>query len=30
VPNKFFEAHGCVIDANGQDWDEAWGHTGKA
>jgi hypothetical protein len=29
VPNKFFEADGRVIDANGQDWDEAWGHTGK-
>ena len=30
VPNKFFEADGRVIDANGQDWDETWGHTGKA
>ena len=29
VPNKFFEADGRVIDAAGQDWDEAWGHTGK-
>ena len=29
VPNKFFEADGRVIDANGQDWDDAWGHTGK-
>jgi anti-sigma factor ChrR (cupin superfamily) len=29
VPNKFFEADGRVIDANGQDWDEAWGHTAK-
>ena len=27
VPNKFFEADGRVIDANGQDWDETWGHT---
>src|ERR1700693_5658919 len=27
VPNKFFEADGRVIDAAGQDWDEAWGHT---
>jgi anti-sigma factor ChrR (cupin superfamily) len=30
VPNKFFEADGRVIDANGQDWDETWGHTGKS
>jgi anti-sigma factor ChrR (cupin superfamily) len=30
VPNKFFEADGRVIDPNGQDWNEAWGHTGKA
>jgi anti-sigma factor ChrR (cupin superfamily) len=30
VPNKFFEADGRVIDAAGQDWDETWGHTGKA
>ena len=30
VPNKFFEADGRVIDSNGQDWNEAWGHTGKA
>ena len=30
VPNKFFEADGRVIDSNGQDWDEAWGYTGKA
>ena len=29
VPNKFFEADGRVIDAAGQDWDEAWGHTRK-
>jgi hypothetical protein len=29
VPNKFFEADGRVVDAAGQDWDEAWGHTGK-
>jgi hypothetical protein len=29
VPNKFFEKDGRVIDASGQDWDEAWGHTGK-
>jgi anti-sigma factor ChrR (cupin superfamily) len=27
VPNKFFEADGRVVDAAGQDWDEAWGHT---
>ena len=27
VPNKFFEADGRVIDAAGEDWDEAWGHT---
>jgi anti-sigma factor ChrR (cupin superfamily) len=27
VPNKFFEADGRVVDASGQDWDEAWGHT---
>ena len=26
VPNKFFEADGRVVDAAGQDWDEAWGH----
>jgi anti-sigma factor ChrR (cupin superfamily) len=30
VPNKFFEADGRVRDANGNDWDEAWGHTRKA
>jgi anti-sigma factor ChrR (cupin superfamily) len=30
VPNKFFEADGRIIDSNGQDWNEAWGHTGKA
>ncbi len=30
VPNKFFEADGRVVDAAGQDWDETWGHTGKA
>jgi len=30
VPNKFFEADGRVIDSAGQDWNEAWGHTGKA
>jgi anti-sigma factor ChrR (cupin superfamily) len=30
VPNKFFEADGRVVDASGQDWDETWGHTGKA
>ncbi len=29
VPNKFFEADGRVVDAAGQDWDEAWGHTGR-
>jgi len=29
VPNKFFEADGRVIDANGHDWDETRGHTGK-
>jgi anti-sigma factor ChrR (cupin superfamily) len=29
VPNKFFEADGRVVDAAGQDWDEAWGHTAK-
>jgi anti-sigma factor ChrR (cupin superfamily) len=29
VPNKFFEADGCVVDANGADWDETWGHTRK-
>ena len=28
VPIKFFEADGRVVDAAGQDWDEAWGHTG--
>ena len=28
VPNKFFEADGRVVDAAGQDWHEAWGHTG--
>ena len=27
VPNKFFEADGRIVDASGQDWDEAWGHT---
>ena len=27
IPNKFFEADGRVIDANGNDWDETWGHT---
>src|ERR1700688_3775932 len=27
VPNKFFEADGRVVDANGEDWDETWGHT---
>ena len=30
VPNKFFEADGVVVDAAGQDWDAAWGHTGKS
>jgi hypothetical protein len=30
VPNKFFEKDGRVIDSAGQDWDEAWGHTGKS
>src|ERR1700757_2424842 len=30
VPNKFFEADGRVVDAAGHDWDETWGHTGKA
>ncbi len=30
VPNKFFEADGRVRDANGNDWDEAWGHTRNA
>jgi hypothetical protein len=30
VPNKFFEADGRVVDASGQDWDQAWGHTAKA
>jgi len=30
VPNKFFEKDGRVVDAAGQDWDETWGHTGKA
>ena len=29
VPNKFFEADGRVIDAAGEDWDAAWGHTRK-
>ena len=29
APNKFFEADGRVIDASGNDWDEAWGHTRK-
>jgi anti-sigma factor ChrR (cupin superfamily) len=29
VPNKFFEADGRVVDAAGEDWDEAWGHTRK-
>jgi hypothetical protein len=29
VPNKFFEADGRVVDAAGQDWDEAWGHMRK-
>jgi hypothetical protein len=29
VPNKFFEADGRVVDAAGQDWDAAWGHTRK-
>ena len=29
VPNKFFEADGRVIDAAGEDWDAAWGHTGR-
>lgn len=28
VPNKFFETDGRVVDAAGQDWDDAWGHTG--
>ena len=30
VPNKFFEADGRVIDAAGEDWDAAWGHTSKS
>ena len=30
VPNKFFEADGRVIDAAGEDWDAAWGHTRKS
>src|SRR6185369_5355225 len=30
VPNKFFEADGRVRDANGNDWDETWGHTRQA
>jgi anti-sigma factor ChrR (cupin superfamily) len=25
APNKFFEKDGRVIDANGNDWDAAWG-----
>ncbi len=25
IPNKFFEKDGRVIDAAGQDWDQAWG-----
>jgi anti-sigma factor ChrR (cupin superfamily) len=29
VPNKFFEADGRVVDAAGQDWDEAWGAYGE-
>ena len=29
VPNKFFEADGRIIDAAGEDWDAAWGHTRK-
>jgi anti-sigma factor ChrR (cupin superfamily) len=29
VPNKFFDADGRVTDANGDDWQTAWGHTGK-
>jgi hypothetical protein len=30
MPNKFFEADGRVVDAADQDWDAAWGHTGKS
>ena len=30
IPNKFFEADGRVIDAAGEDWDAAWGHTRKS
>lgn len=29
VPNKFYDADGCVTDANGNDWQSAWAHTGK-
>ena len=29
VPNKFFEADGKVRDSSGNDWAQAWGHTGK-
>jgi anti-sigma factor ChrR (cupin superfamily) len=29
VPNKFYEADGRVLDANGNDWEAAWGHTQK-
>ena len=25
IPNKFFERDGRVTDANGQDWESAWG-----
>ena len=30
IPNKFFQTDGRIVDAQGNDWAESWGHTQKA